>query len=55
MSKDPAQRIIQDGTGLTTMSRREAREISRIAKNYKLRDWKPSFNRYVPKARTTDT
>lgn len=40
---------MQDGTGIRRLQRGEAGQIRRQVQSYKLRDWKPSFNRYVPK------
>lgn len=46
-----AKKITEDGTGVRVLTRRETFEIKEAVRNYKLRDWKPKFNRYVPRPR----
>lgn len=49
MQSNAVQKAITEGTGIRALKRGEAGEIRKAAKAYKLRDWTPSFNRYVPK------
>lgn len=49
MQTNTVQRIITEGTGIRPLVRGEAGQIRKQVQSYKLKDWKPSFNRYVPK------